>query len=434
MSPYAKSVFVLATLAWLFDCLDQKLFLLARGPAMEELAPGWKNQAATLSTTWFMIGWATGGMIFGSLGDRFGRVRFLGITVLMYSVATGLSALSASVWDFSAYRFLTGLGVGGVFGLAVALVADTAPDVSRPRALGFLQSIAGLGNIGGALLGLLLAVTTPAAGYWKWLFLVGAVPALLTAVIHLRLKEPEKWIKARDAARLSGRHAGSYLDLFGGATTRRHAVFGTLLCSAGVVGLWGIGFFSFELVSDIIQQSLTAKGVAVEEIGRQKYVWASINLLVFAIGATAGMVAFTRVAQFLSRKRTFVIFFLGALASTVYVYQTLDSTADILWKPAVMGFFQLSVFAGFSMYLPELFPVRLRATGTSFCYNVGRYLAAAGPFTLGVLLANLSEGKDALGKIGAFRDACSWMSLIFLLGIAVLPFLPETKDQPLMED
>jgi hypothetical protein len=117
---------------------------------------------------------------------------------------------------------------------------------------------------------------------------------------------------------------------------------------------------------------------------------------------------------------------------------------DILWMAPLMGFFQLSVFAGFSIYLPELFPTRLRATGVSFCYNVGRYVAASGPLTLAYLAKKLADkaaveataagGNVALAKIDAFRDAASWMCLIFLLGLIVLPFLPETKGQPLPED
>jgi hypothetical protein len=151
------------------------------------------------------------------------------------------------------------------------------------------------------------------------------------------------------------------------------------------------------------------------------------------------------------------MFFAGSLLVTVFVFQMIgriNGRWDIVWMAPLMGFFHLSVFAGFSIYLPELFPTRLRATGVSFCYNVGRYLAALGPFTLGALAAGFGKtaqeaavasapqgiSEAALGalktvaKIDAFRDAASWMCLIFLLGIIVLPFLPETKGQPLPED
>ena len=232
---------------------------------------------------------------------------------------------------------------------------------------------------------------------------------------------------------------------------------GMVLSCAGVIGLWGIGVFSSDLVGDIITHNFTQAGASPEELNKGKQLWMSLNLLAFNVGAFVGMLVFTRVAVNMGRKKAFMMFFAGSLLVTVFVFQMIgkiNGRWDILWMAPLMGFFHLSVFAGFSIYLPELFPTRLRATGVSFCYNVGRYLAALGPFTLGALAAKFGKNaqdaalaKAAPGisdaavaaiksaaKIDAFRDAASWMCLIFLLGIIVLPFLPETKDQPLPED
>ena len=376
-------------------------------------------------------------MIFGSLGDRYGRVRMLGITVLLYSVATGLSALSTSFLDFSVYRFITGLGVGGVFGLAVALLADTMPGDVRSRALGSLQSFSAVGNVAAGLIGLTIAVTAfgESPSYWKWLFLIGALPAFLVATIQLRVKEPQAWRDSRDRALATGKKVGSYRDLFGHATWRKHALLGMILSCAGVIGLWGIGVFSSDLVGDIIANNLKEAGKTAEEVTKGRQIWMSINLLCFNLGAFFGMMFFTRVTEKLGRKKAFAGFFFCALLVTVFVFQNINSPNDILWMAPLMGFFQLSVFAGFSIYLPELFPTRLRATGVSFCYNVGRYLAAFGPLTLGALSTKLAKSAETTAaKIDAFRDAASWMCLIFLLGIIVLPFLPETKGHPLPED
>ncbi len=136
LTPYHWFVFIVASLAWLFDCLDQQLFLLARNSAMKALLPPDMDpiKYGGYATSIFVAGWATGGLIFGSVGDRIGRAKTLTLTVLIYSVCTGLSAFSKGWVDFAIYRFLTGLGVGGVFGLAVALVADTLPDRARTGA------------------------------------------------------------------------------------------------------------------------------------------------------------------------------------------------------------------------------------------------------------------------------------------------------------
>ena len=136
-------VFSVASLAWLFDCLDQQIFNLARDGAMEALIPNKKlaTEYGPYTTSIFLVGWAIGGLIFGALGDKYGRAKMLTWTILLYSLSTGLSAFSTGFFDFCVYRFITGLGVGGVFGLAVALVADTVPDRSRAPALGLLQSL-----------------------------------------------------------------------------------------------------------------------------------------------------------------------------------------------------------------------------------------------------------------------------------------------------
>jgi MFS family permease len=441
LTPYHWFVFTVASLAWLFDCLDQQLFILARNKAMESLLPAGMDPKlyGGYATSIFVAGWAMGGLIFGSLGDRYGRAKMLTLTVLIYSVCTGLSAFSTGWVDFATYRFLTGLGVGGVFGLAVALVADTLPDRSRTGALGMLQALSAVGNVTAGLMsmyvGSLESRGAIAAGSgWKYMFLVGAIPAFLCVFIQMRLKEPEKWVQARAAGRASGVKFGSYAALLGDPRWRSSALLGMVLCIAGVIGLWGIGFFSPELVGDVIRNSLIAEGVPAEEIaGRQQY-WIGINSIVQNLGAFVGMLVFTRLAQGMGRKPAFALAFVAALAATVGYFQFFNGRGDI-WMSAVMGACQLALFAGFAIYLPELFPTSLRSTGTSFCYNVGRFVAATGPFTLGSLQAALKAGATTPeAKLEAFRNACSYMSVIFLLGLVALAFLPETKGRPLPED
>ena len=451
LNGYHWFVFAMASLAWLFDCLDQQLFLLARGSAMKALLPPGTDAKlyGGYATSIFVMGWATGGLIFGSVGDRIGRAKTLTLTVLIYSVCTGLSAFSKGWIDFAIYRFLTGLGVGGVFGLAVALVADSLPDAARSSALGTLQALSAVGNVTAGVismwLGSLEGKAFPAGMAWKYMFLIGALPAFMCVFLQMRLKEPEKWVKAREAGRVAGVKFGSYASLFGEARWRRSALLGMMLCVAGVIGLWGIGFFSPELVGDVIERSLKEQGVAAKDIPGEKTYWIGVNMIVQNIGSFFGMLVFTKFAQSHGRRMTFAIAFVCAMAATIGYFQLFNSKGDI-WMSAVMGFFQLSLFAGFAIYLPELFPTRLRSTGTSFCYNVGRFLAASGPFTLGVMQMSIATAAitklgptatdvaKAAAKMDAFRNAASYMSVVFLVGLVALIFLPETKGRPLPED
>jgi len=441
LTPYHWFVFAVASAAWLFDCLDQQLFILARNNALASLLPAGTDPKlyGGYATSIFVAGWALGGLVFGSLGDRLGRARMLTLAVLIYSLCTGLSAFSRGWADFAAYRFLTGLGVGGVFGLAVALVADTLPDRSRTGALGLLQAISAFGNclagVVSMVLGRMEQLGTIQAGTgWKYMFLVGAIPAFLCVFIQARLREPEKWVAARAAGRAAGVRFGSYAALLGDPRWRPRALLGMLLCVAGVIGLWGIGFFSPELVGDVMQRALLAEGVPTGEIAGRTQFWIGINSIVQNLGAFVGMLAFTRLAQGLGRRQAFAIGAVAAFLATVAFFQLFNGPGDI-WMSAVMGGCQLTLFAGFAIYLPELFPTSLRSTGTSFCYNVGRFLAASGPFTLGTLQAALKAGATTPdAKLAAFRTACSLLSGVFLLALVPLIFLPETKGQPLPED
>lgn len=441
LTPYHWFVFSMASLAWLFDCLDQQLFILARNFAMESLLPKGMDPGkyGTYATAIFVAGWATGGLIFGAMGDRIGRAKTLTLTVLMYSLFTGLSAFSKGWIDFAIYRFLTGLGVGGVFGLAVALIADGLPDRSRAGALGSLQALSAVGNITAGLIsmwvgGMVAAKTITPDWSWKLMFMIGALPAFLCVFLQVRLKEPEKWVAAREAGRLTGAKFGSYMSLFGDVRWRGPALWGMVLSIAGVIGLWGIGFFAPELVGPVIENSLREQNLPAAEIAGAKRTWVGINSIVQNLGAFFGMLGMSVLAQRIGRKPAFAIAFIAALLATVGFFQFFNGKGDI-WMSAVMGACQLALFAGFAIYLPELFPTRLRSTGTSFCYNVGRFVAAFGILQTASIKAWASTGAvTPAEKIDAFRNAASYMSVIFLLGLVALIFLPETKGRAMPED
>ncbi len=458
LTRYHWFVFAVAAMAWLFDTMDQQLFTLARKPAIMYLIKSTSpsdplvDKYAGYSTSIFMIGWAIGGIFFGILGDRVGRARTLMITILMYSAFTGLSALSVGFWDFSFYRFLTGLGVGGVFAVAVSLVAEVMPDRARPMALGWLQALSAFGNMMAAVCGIVLgkAEESGAIGSaWRAMFLVGMLPAILSIFIFVGLKEPEKWQKAaakRKADKAAGildphDKLGSLSELFGDPRWRRNTIVGMLLAFAGVVGLWGIGFFTPDLVRTVFNAHFTEVGKQsgysgaelTAFVGGKLTLWTGINSLLLNTGAFFGIYAFSKVTHYIGRKPAFAISFLAAMATTAFTFWFLKDFYQIFWMIPLMGFCQLATFGGYAIYFPELFPTRLRSTGVSFCYNVGRLVAAAGPLTLGLLTSKVYGSYRSVDPTLPIRYAGVTMCAVFIIGLLALPFAPETRGKPLPE-
>jgi MFS family permease len=458
LTRYHWFVFAVAAMAWLFDTMDQQLFTLARKPAIMSLTGATSpsdplvDKYSGYSTSIFMIGWAIGGIGFGILGDRVGRARTLMITILMYSAFTGLSALSRGFLDFSFFRFLTGLGVGGVFAVAVSLVAEVMPDRARPMALGWLQALSAVGNMMAAVCGILLgkAEESGAIGSaWRAMFVVGMLPAALSIFIFVGLKEPEKWQKAaakRKADKAAGivdpkDKLGSLSELFGDPLWRRNTIVGMLLAFAGVVGLWGIGFFTPDLVRTVFNAHFnevgTQRGLSGAElksfVNGNLTLWTGINSLLLNTGAFFGIYAFSKVTKFTGRKPAFAVSFLAAMTTTAFTFWFLKDFSQIFWMIPLMGFCQLATFGGYAIYFPELFPTRLRSTGVSFCYNVGRLVAAGGPYVLGRLTSEVYASYRSIDPTLPIRYAGVTMCAVFLIGLLALPFAPETRGKPLPE-
>jgi MFS family permease len=435
-------VLIVAALGWLFDTMDQQLFNIARRPAIRKLlepSPGVEPDKGVVAdysgyaTSIFLIGWGTGGIAFGILGDLIGRARTMMLTILLYSIFTGLSALSVGFWDFALYRFLTGLGVGGEFAVGVSLVAEVMPDRARPFALGMLQALSAVGNITAAVTGIVLAYLARAGiigESWRIMFVVGAVPAFLAVFVFWRLKEPERWKAAAAQYTLRERLRSYFGELFQNPRWTRNAVIGLLLASSGIIGLWAIGFFSIDLQRYIFRARFQAEGLSQADVTFYEDVWASWTSVTLNVGAFFGIYAFSYVTHAIGRRPAFAIAFVLALLSTAFVFWNFQTVADIFWMIPIMGFCQLALFGGYAIYFPELFPTRLRSTGTSFCYNVARFLAAAGPTALGLLTSRVYAGHPDPEPM---RYAGVTMCAVFLVGLAVLPFAPETRGQPLPE-
>ena len=430
VTAYHWLVVLIASSGWLFDCMDQRIFTLAREPALKELlGAGTADQVVKSWGGWataaMMIGWATGGIIFGMMSDRLGRVKTMVVTLLIYSGFTGLSGLSRGVYDFLAFRFLVGLGVGGMFGAATTLVAESVPGRFRSIALGSLQALSACGNIIGSLLSKQIqpgqADFFQGMAGWRIIFFVGILPAVLVVPIMFVLREPELWKKARQQVRDGkARQIGSIPELFRNPRWRRNLLVGVCLGLSGMAGLWGIGFFSPELITTALKGEpqhvidiVRANGTALQDVG-----------------AFLGMMTFTFVATFLGRRPAFLGAFILCLVTTIFVFNNLNSGRDAYWMLPLMGFAQLSVFGGYSIYFPEIFPTRLRGTGVGFCYNTVRYLAAAFP----PMLMFLNRVLIDHGVAQPFRKAATLLSFIFVLGLVALIWAPETKGKPLPED
>ncbi len=476
MTGYHWWVLLLATLGWMFDCMDQRLFVIARQPAIQELIGLGKIAASDLTaeqkaeitkysgyaTTALILGWATGGIVFGLLGDRWGRVRTMALTILVYSLFTGLSGLSVGPYDFIFYRFLTGMGVGGEFAAGAALVAEVMPERARPYCLGLLQALSAVGNITGSLISGYIMPWDGIwfiPGHWRAMFFVGILPALLVVLVRITLKEPERWAEAKAReSRGEGDHLqqelGSLGELFRDKVWRYHTIIGVGLAVTGVVGLWGVGFWSPELIRSLpdpvseIAAEIQAESPGtpvLNEVGEvatsqpnealasavkeHEDTLVARGTMLQDLGALVGIFCFSLVAGMAGRRPAFAISMLLGFGSIVLAFGFMRTETQVYWMLPILGFSTLTIFGGYAIYFPELYPTRLRSTGTGFCYNVARYLAAGAPMALGALAHQLANVYPE----NALRVAAVMVASFYFVGLIFVWFAPETKDKPLPE-
>ena len=469
-------------LGWLFDAMDQRLFILARTPALRDLLPGLEAERLPTFAGWatglFIAGWATGGLLFGLLGDRYGRVRTMTWTILVYSIFTGLSGLARSWPEFALYRFFCGMGIGGEYAAGVALVAETMPARARPFALGLVQAFSSVGAIIGSGLSLVVGPQTTmgqTAG-WRVLFWFGVIPSLLVVLIRARVKEPDRWLRARELARSghgsgadessssrSEMRLGDLRAIFGDRSLRRRTLIGMTLGMVGQIGLWSIGLFTPELVrgsllaqrkaehaevaANAISPHVPGRGHDLESLARASSLteadanrlasswkreddhYVGWGTLLQDVGSFFGAPLCTLIAVRRGRRQAFAVAYAMALGAVWFTFGLLARGPDVFWMLPLLGFCTCGIFGVIIVYLPELYPTRLRTTGTGFCYNIARYITATGPLVLG----KLTLVFGTLGFAMPIRPAAMSLALIYLLGLAVVPFAVETKGQPLPE-
>ncbi|HOW17649.1 MAG TPA: MFS transporter [Phycisphaerae bacterium] len=447
VTAYQWWVYAVGAMAWLFDCMDQRLFTMVRSPALSQLLHLPEKDPVvtdygTYATAATMVGWAAGGLFFGVVGDRWGRVKTLSASIFVYSLFTGLCGLATSGWDFCLYRFLMGSGIGGAFAAAATLIAETMPDHARSTALGLFSALSVLGNMMGLAIG--SEVFKPAQLYfagilghgvpgWRVAFFVGAMPAMLIVLVLRTLRESQRWQQARKTAGENlERQLGDLRSMFGHSRWRTNTIVAVCMATAGIVGVWGVAFWTPELITyaltppDYGRLSETARRAVDAYITDVKF---RGNLLQ-DIGGFLGIACFAPIANRIGRRRTFAGAFTISFAMIAWVFLTLDSATKAYVLLPVMGFFNLSIMGGFVVYFPEIFPTRLRSTGTAFGYNVARLSAA-----VVMLLGNqIRDALTALHFEHPFRVGAVVVSAIYVLGLAALVWAPETRGQPLPEE
>jgi len=410
---YQWLILVVASLGWVFDAFEGQLYNITRAdmlpdllrvPANDPLVKIWGERFLGI----FLIGGTIGGWLFSSLADKWGRNPVMALTILFYSIFSGLTAFASEIWHVGALRFLVAMGVGGEWAVGAALVAEVFPKHARERAGGIFHATSVVGLWLAAAAGLIVGAN------WRSAYLVGVIPALLVLWVRISVKEPEAW---KEAKLTKSERMGSFRELLGDSQWRPRAVFGALLAMVGLATFWGVVIAGQDLAADFLKR-----------IGDPN--WASKSKIAFGFiqtaGAGVGMLAFGPLSARWGCKRTFVVMHLAALVLTPLVCwlpSAVGSYALLLGLLPVFAFFAQGIHAGYAVYFPALFPTHLRATGSGFCFNTGRILAAP------VLIWVSAWMKSALD----LRLAITCLGTLFLLGLVFLAFLPETHGKDLPE-
>ncbi len=385
-----------STIGYAMDGFDLLIlgFMLSAISAELHLTPA---QAGSL-VTWTLIGAVAGGMIFGALSDHFGRIRVLTWTILLFAVFTGLCAFATGYWDLLFYRTVAGLGLGGEFGIGMALAAEAWPAKHRARVSSYVALGWQVGVLGAAMLTPLLL---PAIG-WRGMFMVGVIPAFIAWFIRNRLHEPELFVRA--ATKRKSTMEAFKLLIKDKATAKVSAgiVVLTSVQNFGYYGImiWMPGFLSKQLGFNLTRSSL----------------WTSVTIL----GMMSGIWVFGQLADRIGRKPSFLLFQAGAVIM-VLTYSQLNDPTTMLWAGALMGMFVNGMLGGYGALMSEAYPTEARATAQNVLFNIGRGVGGFGPVVVGALTASYS-----------FQIAIGLLASIYLIDMLATAFLiPELKGTEL---
>ncbi|MEO6741620.1 MAG: MFS transporter [Chthoniobacteraceae bacterium] len=404
-----------AFLGWMFDGMEMGIFPLVAGPALRQMgehtgliagspeAGAFVQSWMGIITAFFLFGAAAGGLVFGWLGDRVGRVKAMTWSILFYSGFTGLCYFAKDPVQLAGLRFFAALGMGGEWSLGVALVMECWPEKRRPILAGAIGASA---NVGYAVIAIIALQWKITDNSWRWVMLVGALPAALTFVIRLFIPESERWLESVKKGPNS-----PLRDIFS-PECRRRTFLGIAFASIALLVSWGI----VQWIPLWADEMLRKTGV------KDDYLKAKIQLA-SALGATLGSMLAPVVGGILGRRITYFLLCASSLAACEWLFLGLHQFDWIFMAvTALVGCCTASFYGWLPLYLPELFPTRARATGQGLAFNFGRIFAAVGVLQMANLMGFFG---------GSYPKAGAAISLIYIVGMALIWLAPETKGRPL---
>lgn len=449
VTPYMWLVLFIASLGWVFDVFEGQIFVASMNEAMGGLLPegtddGTRRFYNNVILGAFLVGGAIGGVLFGALSDKIGRTKTMILTILVYSGFTCVSSLSQTWWHLAVLRFFVAMGVGGEWAVAASMVAEVIPARARAHCSAIFHASSVLGTYLAILAGVFI-VGNEALGEnaWRWGFAIGAVPALLTLWIRWKLKEPECWVEAKEREKEDASQGTGHIgELFQGKLLKS-TVIGVGLAGIGMATFWGVHIYGKNITRNATQAHYLniaevaadatdeEKSAALEEYKGEIKDSEMLGMFITTTGGGIGLLMFGPICTWLGRRKAFIFYHAGGLITGVVVFKfLLEPSMGLLWVILpIFGFMTLGMHAGYAVYFPELYPTRLRGSGTGFCFNVGRILAAPILFISGWMQQSADDG--GLGM--TLADSAVALSMLYVLGIVLMIWAPETKGQALPE-
>src|SRR5215510_7216251 len=432
MNGYQWTVLFAAWLGWGFDIFDGLLFNYVAPNCVPTLLglPIGSPEARSATLYWhgivtavLLVGWALGGIIFGRVCDRIGRTRTLLVTMAMYALGTALCAAAPSIGFLIFFRIIASLGIGGEWAAGASMVAEVVPERRRVEAGALLYTSAPMG------LFLATYVSTWIQGVafpsrpevaWRYVFLFGLVPAAVALVVRLFIKEPERWKKA--AAAVPPRLAELFSPEF-----RTITLSGLGMALVALITWWSSNAFIGTVATGLANEEAKLQGLAAVATQQLIQSWIKLATNVFNLGGLLGTLLTIPFAKHMGRKPMYIVYFLLSGLSLMLTFGLDLPPYDRLYGYFFIGLSVFGVFGSFTYYLPELFPTRLRATGSGFCYNSGRIVAAIGPFIVGKIS---SMGADTLVTA---MSVLFWVGAVPLAGLLLMPWVIETRHRILAD-